>query len=322
MKHALAGLLLRPLWRLSRKLNWPERDIPEVSTQGAHHVGDAANEILRRGVGGAKPYAIARFGYVELESVVMCHELASDRGLFSKLSDYIADRSGVFWWDERVRRHMHRNAGFFPADREHLSRFYHQTLDDVRDLDVLGSWLRKEDRLNDLLSHVAKVPVEHVMMPFKLQSPWTAALEGQRVLVIHPFGKSIQRQYAKRGLLFNNKRVLPEFDLITINAVQSSAHNSVKFKTWFDALDHMLQQAAAIEFDTALIGAGAYGLSLAAGIKRLGKKAVHMGSGVQLLFGIRGKRWDNSGYHNEHWSRPLPEETPQRCHSVEGGCYW
>jgi hypothetical protein len=32
-----------------------------------------------------------------------------------------------------------------------------------------------------------------------------------------------------------------------------------------------------LEFDVALIGAGAYGLPLAACVKRLGKKAIHMG---------------------------------------------
>jgi len=25
---------------------------------------------------------------------------------------------------------------------------------------------------------------------------------------------------------------------------------------------------------------------------------------------------------NEHWVRPLPEETPKQNKKVEGGCYW
>ena len=53
----------------------------------------------------------------------------------------------------------------------------------------------------------------------------------------------------------------------------------------------------------------------------------HLGGGNQLLFGIRGKRWDNSfskydWYGTKDWIRPMPEEIPQYNNLVEGGCYW
>jgi hypothetical protein len=64
------------------------------------------------------------------------------------------------------------------------------------------------------------------------------------------------------------------------------------------------------DFDVAIIGCGAYGFPLAAHLKRLGKKAIYMGGATQLLFGIKGKRWDNyrliSNFFNEHWVRPSP----------------
>ena len=44
---------------------------------------------------------------------------------------------------------------------------------------------------------------------------------------------------------------------------------------------------AEIDFEVALIGCGAYGLPLAAHVKRLGKKAVHLGGATQNLV------WDN-----------------------------
>jgi len=51
-----------------------------------------------------------------------------------------------------------------------------------------------------------------------------------------------------------------------------------------------------------------------------------MGGSTQVLFGIRGKRWDNiSEFHtffNEHWTRPSKEETPEKVELVEGACYW
>jgi glycine/D-amino acid oxidase-like deaminating enzyme len=89
----------------------------------------------------------------------------------------------------------------------------------------------------------------------------------------------------------------------------------------------MCRKIDAIDFDIAIIGAGAYGLPMAAHVKRRGKKAVHLGGATQLLFGIRGKRWDTDYPHlqplfNEHWARPLPTETPPNAKTIEAGCYW
>ena len=69
-----------------------------------------------------------------------------------------------------------------------------------------------------------------------------------------------------------------------------------------------------------------YGLPLAAYVKKLGKQAIHMAGVTQLLFGIRGKRWDNDKlYHtffNKNWCYPSVEETPKGNGQVEGGTYW
>jgi len=58
----------------------------------------------------------------------------------------------------------------------------------------------------------------------------------------------------------------------------------------------------------------------------LGEKAIHIGGGTQLLFGIKGKRWDDykpaARYYNQYWVRPLPEETPENAKKVENGIYW
>jgi glycerol-3-phosphate dehydrogenase len=48
------------------------------------------------------------------------------------------------------------------------------------------------------------------------------------------------------------------------------------------------------DYDVALIGCGAYGLPLASHVKRKGKQSIHLGGGLQLLFGIKGKRWDDN----------------------------
>ena len=162
--------------------------------------------------------------------------------------------------------------------------------------------------------------------PFFQEVPWTMCLQGKKVLVIHPFAKSIARQYHNRHKIFPGKQVLPEMELKTFKAVQTIANNDAPFETWFDALDYMKQEIEKIDFDIALIGAGAYGFPLAAHIKRMGKKAVHIGGSLQLYFGIIGLRWEQMPHFkalfNEYWVRPLPEEYPINHLKVEGGAYW
>lgn len=109
---------------------------------------------------------------------------------------------------------------------------------------------------------------------------------------------------------------------------QSNAGNDkeIQFEDWLSALDFMKSEIKKKEFDIAIIGAGSYGLPLAAYVKKLGKQAIHMAGVTQLLFGIRGKRWDNDKlYHtffNKNWCYHSVEETPKGNGQVEGGTYW
>jgi hypothetical protein len=169
------------------------------------------------------------------------------------------------------------------------------------------------------------VPLQ-ALEPYYYAAPWSEALAGKRVLVIHPFAESINRQYRNHRLLFKDLRVLPDFDLVTLKAVQSIGGAQVAFASWFDALEEMCERVNEIDFDIAIIGAGAYGFPLAAYVKRIGKKSVHLGGATQILFGIKGRRWDDWPFfqqlYNEHWVRPSPSETPENYQFIENGCYW
>ena len=84
-----------------------------------------------------------------------------------------------------------------------------------------------------------------------------------------------------------------------------------------------------MNFDIAIIGCGAYGFPLAVKLKKAGKQAIHLGGAAQLLFGIKGKRWESDPafeyvqkFFNDSWVYPDEAERPQKAHIVEGGCYW
>ncbi len=79
-------------------------------------------------------------------------------------------------------------------------------------------------------------------------------------------------------------------------------------------------------FDVALIGCGAAGIPLAAKAKSMGKAGIHLGGPLQLLFGIRGRRWDERSEYqhmvNEAWCRSEESEKPLEFGKVDNGGYW
>lgn len=218
------------------------------------------------------------------------------------------------------------NCGFFPNDVKLLDNYSELAIDDLNEVDLLGVFFSGREKLfGNLISHKEICLLEN-LEPYDYKIPWSKALEGKKVLVVHPFAKSIESQYARRELLWDNPDVLPAFELKTIKAVQTIAGEKAPFKDWFEALEYMKSQMDAMDYDVAIIGCGAYGFHLAAHAKRTGHKAIHLGGATQILFGIKGKRWEElpavSKFFNEYWVSPLPEETPKNNARVEGGCYW
>jgi hypothetical protein len=290
------------------------------------HASDVAAEKIAELLNSPKPALIARFGSTELNCIANYLGVRQDG---KPWLGFIQGNAQQWWWNEKIIQQMNICAGFFPAQITEVEKFCRLMLNDIPQVDLLGSWLPNEKLFADVLTAAEKVDLE-LLNPYFSRTPWTQALEGKKVLVIHPFANTIESQYKKRELLFKNN-LLPAFELKTIKAVQSIAGEKTEFETWFDALDHMKAQMDAIDYDICLIGCGAYGFPLAAHAKRKGKKGFHLGGSLQLLFGIRGKRWENPNYNpdynfsllmNEHWIKPDEEERPKDASKVEGGCYW
>lgn len=294
---------------------------------------DKASELIYNLLASSKPCMIARYGAFELASVV--NYLGVKNAQHSCLK-YISGKSPQWWWNKRLMKFMQSNAGFFPSTEENLMRFGEMMVEDSKQLDILGSWLPDEETMiTDFNLNLTKVTLL-ALEPYWSKNPWSRVLEGKKVLVIHPFASLIEQQYKeKREVLFDDKQVLPKFDLKTIKAVQSLG-GDCEYPDWFEALDSMKKQMDATDYDIVLLGCGAYGFPLAAHAKRMGKQAVHLGGALQLLFGIRGRRWDNPNYgiqefgkqntyktlFNSFWVYPSNSLVPSKATQVEGGCYW
>ncbi len=272
---------------------------------------DAASDCLAERIASGEPFMAGRFGSVEL----------------------FAMRTAEFHWkskEDKVTNQLCVCAGFFPEDKGQLSRFNEVMKESCAQLDMLGVWYQcaEEYFIKKYGTGMAGTCWLGALEPWYGSKPWTRALKGKKVLVIHPFEESIKSQLKNRDKLFENPDMLPECEFVTLKAVQTAGgQTDDRFESWFDALSFMCKEIDKIDFDIALIGCGAYGFPLAAHCKKIGRQAIHIGGALQLFFGIKGKRWDDLEpnivkMYNEYWNYPLDCETPKNHSAVEGGTYW
>ena len=272
------------------------------------------HSLIRNAITENRPFFAGRFGGYELSATIQ----------------YLEKRLTV---NAPVTRQLIHNAGLFNVNTDVLKDFARLYLNSCGELDVIGRhWNGMENYVISACTPKAKITDMFFIEPYfpNVASVWTKSLQGKNVLVIHPFENSIQQQYQKRTLLFQNPDILPEFHLVTLKAVQTIGnHSDNRFSTWFDALDYMYQQAMQYNFDVALVGCGAYGFPLSARLRQQGKTVIHLGGALQILFGIKGKRWETlsdfayvRNLFNENWIYPSKEETVSGADSIENRCYW
>ncbi|MAJ30426.1 MAG: hypothetical protein CMQ73_04120 [Gammaproteobacteria bacterium] len=304
-------ILLFPIKRKTFVLNRSEADL--------------ASDKIYSSLISEKPCMIARIGATERN--VLKNYIAINSEHRSAL-DFITNKSQPWWWNRNILNNFKVWSGFFPIEIPLVEKYCELVFSDLPEIDIIGSWRLDDDLCKKELKNAQKVQIEY-LEPFFSNNLWTKALEGKKILVVHPFQQSIEKQYKKRELLFKNN-LLPSFELKTIKAVQTVANEKSDFKDWFEALEFMKKQMNQVDYDIALIGCGAYGLHLAAHAKRMGKKGFHLAGVLQMLFGIIGKRWEKptqaNGIYlklfNEHWTRPTKDETPKNAHLVESSNYW
>lgn len=277
------------------------------------YCNEDAEDIISKSILSGKPVLISRFGTVELETV----------------RQYLRNGNKKEIFDQYQKDYMESTPGFFPANDYNMVKFACEQIEVTKQVDILGVRVEKfeEEMCCRYLSDTAKlVHINHLSYPMKWNNSWTRHLKGKKVLVIHPFEESIKTQYPKHELLHSEKDFLPEFEMTLFKPAQGIGDSKydLPYKDWFDALEDMKLKISDLDFDIALIGAGAYGMFLGAHCKALGKQAIHMGGALQLLFGIKGSRWDYCDLYNEHWIRPSAQETPKGVEKFEKGtfAYW
>ena len=265
-----------------------------------------SDEVLLEYIKSNKPFMAVRYGAVELSCINNYEKIRL--GLKKKYKDI-------------VKFSMKNNAGFFPPTDEYLTKYSKLMNEVMKDTDILGiSGIHMEDYFYKLQCKQSKIIQYFSFEP--INKKWLLGLNGKKVLVISPFKEEIEEQLKKKEHLSDLKSIDAKFEVI--KAIQSIGDEVPDVPTWFDALEYMKSEIDKIDFDIALVGAGAYGTPLCAYIKSLNKQAIQTGGATSLLFGIIGSRWENRDYVkkqiNEYWIRPF--DKPKGYEKIEKGCYW
>ncbi len=252
--------------------------------------------------------------------------------------DFFAGRLGSAEM-RRVNRHVMMKLGIVKSYKEsHLKNillnkspeladwYAQEVIDLLPNVDIMPAWCPiGEAYLIRQFAKKAKLCGFEEIEPFWYDNPWTEALRGRKVLVVNPFVESIKKQYEKRELLFDNPNMLPEFELHTVKSVMVLTEEDNTYGTIKDAIEYMYEESMKEDFDIALIACGPMGMILAERLRQQGKQVIYLGGVLQLLFGIKGKRWDCQekylNLYNEHWIYPV-EEPPKGSEKLDSSCYW
>jgi hypothetical protein len=295
----------------------------QVDRYGSHEIRAASegNAMLRDALSHGTPLTAGKIGAGELEAVLKYEAAGKDADAFFR----------------SIGEHGHEldllyvNCGVFPRTPAAVASWADTYLSALGGIDLLGVWFNEgEDQI--ALAHAPQATFAHVraLEPYYHEDPWTRALEGKRILVVTPFADTVTRQrgrYRGGDLFPGTPEILPDFAVAVVRSPFSPALAPPAHPDWHAALSDLKEQIAATEFDVCLVGAGAYSLPLCAFVgAELRRPAVHLGGATQLLFGIRGKRWDRNPvlrhFYNDNWARPLPSERPRGAWRIEGAAYW
>lgn len=275
------------------------------------------------------PSLVGRFGGTEAR-VLGCY-LDLFKGY--SISDPISTTYSLLTVQKRLKQ-LESGAGVYPPNWQTLRDFANEYLFSIRNSDLIGCWGETFTWVEDFalkeskarcVSHHATTPwVESIFNNNPGIIPWSAALKDKKVLIVSSFSKSFEKQFFRINNVFPNSN-FHAFTPIFLDSPRTQGGLN-DGSTWKVRLDEMKQRMSSIDFDIALVSAGGYSYPLANHAKTMGKIGVHTGGELQLFFGVKGRRWENSvkvnKYENSFWIRPSEEEKPRNWLEIENGCYW
>ena len=288
---------------------------------GTLTIKKAIQECLKENKG----LLVGRFGTIELESLLA--------GLFIR-----SEQSEI----------LERNAGIFPATPESIRLWQSEYTKAVIESDILATgWYAPLQKAEERLLHSLGWAGDSVKLrcfePYYVDQVyrWTSELDKQDVCVVSSFADSMEKQIKE-----SREKIWKEYHVNSLLPPLTRWHFvktgyapvlsqgratwmdalDTDVSSWYEAVEELEARILATGANIVLLGCGGLAMVLGQRLKAKGKICIVMGGAIQVLFGIRGKRWEHhsiiSHFWNDAWVWPSFEETPAGAKEVEGACYW
>ena len=241
------------------------------------------------------------------------------------------------------KRALEINAGIFPVS-SCLEPFCIDYIEALKNVDVIAEgWYDRfkkveKEFLDNLNPNRVKILLRN-LEPYYVKPSlrWTQYLSGKKVAIINPFAQTCEQQtYMPKAIWPEYTETLLPCDTtwIPIQTYYSpslagnnlSTQWPLHIKNYKDAIEYIVEKTIDSNAQVAIIGCGGMGMIIGSKLKNAGLQVIVMGGATQILFGIKGKRWNNheviSTFFNNAWVSPNPENIPLNYSLVEGGCYW
>jgi hypothetical protein len=233
-------------------------------------------------------------------------------------------------------KELENNAGIYTKDTTSLEIYSKKLIESYDHCTVIAEWetLGKvykhtgsgQQYITNRTPNIPKIDAK-ALEPYYFKENWMPALNGKRILIIHPFSKTFLKQVKNLKKVFLNKSWFEncEFQFVEPPVTLAGNHQN---KDWQEHLDNFIESIGSVkDFDIALVAAGGYGMLISDYIfTKMNKSVMYIGGALQLFFGVIGKRWfenkDILKIMNDDWIRPDKEDKPNNFINVEKGCYW
>lgn len=233
-------------------------------------------------------------------------------------------------------RELENNAGIYTKDTTSLAEYTRRLIESYDHCTVIAEWEQTgkvfahtgsgQEFITKRTQSIPKIDAR-ALEPYYFKDSWMPALKGKKILIVHPFSKTLSKQVENLKKVFPNQSWFEECEFQFVQPPLTLAGNHDN-KDWQEHLKPFLESLREVkEFDIALVAAGGYGMLVADYIfKDIGRSVMYIGGALQLFFGVIGKRWfDNKEILklvNDDWSRPDKNDKPANFTRVEKGCYW
>jgi hypothetical protein len=263
---------------------------------------------------------------------------------------FYLQREKALPYPQYIVREMTENAGFWsPANSsidDTLDLWAQNLVEALANLDAVVSWSPSAKTqelllLNQYSPNAKKIVLRALEPYYTPANQYTMKMTKGPIAVVSPFTESITKQWSVIQDVFPTSGLAGQMwpknqTLIPIRAPYGPAMTQANLSlSWpsdilnegpLKAVQYLAEQVTHSGAKYALVGIGALSLLLVHELKKRDIVAIHTGGGTQIMFGIKGNRWQNhsviSNFFNPSWTKPSQNEIPSEAQKVERSCYW